>query len=134
VFYRPQKEFFENGASALQSPERLHRPREEKQKWIEFVEKKVLNQGRGFGRAEISMHPPVVLIHSPTALSPVVELTSSHSQPADESSDTARSSPDLRRNLNSSESFHRNPSRLMSASQPPKWGRPPVAWLNSICA
>ena len=41
VFYRWQKEFFENGASAFQTPERPHRQVEEKQKRIEFLEKKV---------------------------------------------------------------------------------------------
>ena len=40
VFYRWQKEFFENGASAFQTPERPHRQVEEKQKRIEFLEKK----------------------------------------------------------------------------------------------
>src|ERR1700723_250670 len=41
VFYRWQKEFFENGASAFQSKERPARQIEEKQKPIEFLEKKV---------------------------------------------------------------------------------------------
>ena len=41
VFYRWQKEFFENGAAAFQSTERPHRQVEEKQKRIEFLEKKV---------------------------------------------------------------------------------------------
>ena len=41
VFYRWQKEFFENGASAFQSKERPTREVEEKQKRIEFLEKKV---------------------------------------------------------------------------------------------
>jgi hypothetical protein len=41
VFYRWQKEFFENGAAVLQSQERPHRQVEEKQKRIEFLEKKV---------------------------------------------------------------------------------------------
>ena len=36
VFYRWQKEFFENGAAAFQSQERPHRQVEEKQKRIEF--------------------------------------------------------------------------------------------------
>ena len=40
VFYRWQKELFENGAAAFQSQER-HRQVEEKQKRIEFLEKKV---------------------------------------------------------------------------------------------
>ena len=41
VFYRWQKEFFENGAAAFQSQERPHRQVDEKQKRIEFLEKKV---------------------------------------------------------------------------------------------
>jgi len=41
VFYRWQKEFFENGAAAFQSQEHPHRQVEEKQKRIEFLEKKV---------------------------------------------------------------------------------------------
>ena len=41
VFYRWQKEPFENGAAAFQSQERPHRQVEEKQKRIEFLEKKV---------------------------------------------------------------------------------------------
>ena len=41
VFYRWQKEFFENGAAAFQSKERPALQVEEKQKRIEFLEKKV---------------------------------------------------------------------------------------------
>src|ERR1700737_4209702 len=41
VFYRWQKEFFENGAAAFHSQERPHRQVEEKQNRIEFLEKKV---------------------------------------------------------------------------------------------
>ena len=41
VFYRWQKEFFENGSAAFQSKERPARQVEEKQKRIEFLEKKV---------------------------------------------------------------------------------------------
>jgi transposase len=41
VFYRWQKEFFENGAAAFQSQERPHRQVEEKQQRIAFLEKKV---------------------------------------------------------------------------------------------
>jgi transposase-like protein len=41
VFYRWQKEFFENGAVAFQAKERPARQVEEKQKRIEFLEKKV---------------------------------------------------------------------------------------------
>ena len=41
VFYRWQKEFFENGASAFQAKEHPIRQVEEKQKRIEFLEKKV---------------------------------------------------------------------------------------------
>jgi len=40
VFYRWQKEFFENGAAAFQAQERAHRQVEEKQKRIEFLERK----------------------------------------------------------------------------------------------
>src|SRR6202030_4486714 len=42
-FYRWQKEFFENGAAAFQTPERPRHQAEEKQKRIEFLEKKVLS-------------------------------------------------------------------------------------------
>ena len=41
VFYRWQKELFENGVAAFQSQERPQRQVEEKQKRIEFLEKKV---------------------------------------------------------------------------------------------
>ena len=41
VFYRWQKEFFENGTAAFQAQERPHRQVEEKQKRIEFLEKKM---------------------------------------------------------------------------------------------
>jgi transposase len=41
VFYRWQKEFFENGAAAFLAKERPARQVEEKQKRIEFLEKKV---------------------------------------------------------------------------------------------
>jgi len=41
VFYRWQKEFFENGASAFRAKERPVRQVEEKQKRIEFLEEKV---------------------------------------------------------------------------------------------
>ena len=41
VFYRWQKELFENGAAAFQSQERPQRQVEEKQKRIEFLEKKI---------------------------------------------------------------------------------------------
>jgi transposase len=44
VFYRRQKEFFENGAAAFQTTERPRRQAEEKQKRIEFLEKKVQTQ------------------------------------------------------------------------------------------
>ena len=39
--YRWQKEFFENGAAAFQTTERPRRQVEEKQKRIEFLEKKM---------------------------------------------------------------------------------------------
>ena len=41
VSCRWQKELFENGAAAFQSQERPHRQAEEKQRRIEFLEKKV---------------------------------------------------------------------------------------------
>ena len=41
VFYRWQKESFENGAAAFQTTERPRRQAEEKQKRIEFLERKV---------------------------------------------------------------------------------------------
>ena len=41
MFYRWQKELFENGAAAFQSQGRPQRQVEEKQKRIEFLEKKV---------------------------------------------------------------------------------------------
>ncbi len=41
VFYRWHKEFFENGAAAFPAKERPARQVEEKQKRIEFLEKKV---------------------------------------------------------------------------------------------
>jgi len=41
VFYRWQKEFFENGAAAFLLQEHPHRQVEEKQKRIAFLEKKV---------------------------------------------------------------------------------------------
>src|SRR5205807_9713655 len=47
VFYRWQKEFFENGAAAFQTPERPRRQAEEKQKRSEFLEKKVQNKDEG---------------------------------------------------------------------------------------
>jgi transposase len=41
VFYRWQKQFFENGAAAFQTTERPRRQAKEKQNRIEFLEKKV---------------------------------------------------------------------------------------------
>jgi transposase-like protein len=41
VFYRWQKEFFENGVAAFQGKQRPSRQLEEKEKRIEFLEKKV---------------------------------------------------------------------------------------------
>ena len=41
VFYRWQKEFFENGTAAFEAKERPWRKADEKQKRIEFLEKKV---------------------------------------------------------------------------------------------
>ncbi len=46
VFYRWQKEFFENGAAAFQSQERPHRQVEEKQKRIEVLEKKAQTKNK----------------------------------------------------------------------------------------
>src|SRR5258705_13566226 len=51
VFYRWQKEFFENGSAAFQSTERPHRQVQEKQKRIEYLEEDA-QQGRGLGRAD----------------------------------------------------------------------------------
>src|SRR5713101_141992 len=51
VFYRWQKEFFENGAAAFQATERPRRQAEEKQKRIEFLEKKVQTKDRVLGAA-----------------------------------------------------------------------------------
>src|SRR6202521_6412860 len=47
VFYRWQKEFFEKGAAAFQGKERPAREVEEKQKRIEFLEKKVPTKDEG---------------------------------------------------------------------------------------
>jgi transposase len=44
VFYRWQKEFFENGAAAFQPQERPGRQVQEKQRRIELLEKKVQNK------------------------------------------------------------------------------------------
>ena len=41
IFYRWRKEFFENGAAAFQAKVRPARPVEERQRRIEFLEKKV---------------------------------------------------------------------------------------------
>lgn len=41
VFYRWQKEFFEISAAVFQAKERPARQAEQKQRWIEFLEKKV---------------------------------------------------------------------------------------------
>ena len=56
MFYRWQKEFFENGAAAFQSQERPHRQVEEKQNRIEFLEKKVQTKDEGSGRADGGAH------------------------------------------------------------------------------
>jgi transposase len=54
VFYPLHKEFIENGAVAFQTKERPRRESREKQKLIEFLEKKVAeaDQGRGPGRVD----------------------------------------------------------------------------------
>ena len=44
VFYRWQKEFFENGAAAFESKQRPALQVQEKQKRIEFLEKKMQNK------------------------------------------------------------------------------------------
>jgi transposase len=44
VFYRRQKELFENGAAAFQSAERPRRQAEKKQKAVEFLEKNRLDE------------------------------------------------------------------------------------------
>jgi transposase-like protein len=56
VFYRWQKEFFENGAAAFQTPERPRRQAEEKQKRIEFLEKKVQTKDEVLRRADGGTH------------------------------------------------------------------------------
>src|SRR5258707_14359970 len=50
VFYRWQKEFFENGAAAFQTTARPRRQAEEKQKRIEYLEKKVETKDEGLPR------------------------------------------------------------------------------------
>jgi transposase len=52
VFYRWQKELFENGAAAFQAQERPHRQVEEKQKRIEFLEKKVQTKDEVLARVD----------------------------------------------------------------------------------
>ena len=47
VFYRWQKELFENGAAAFQAQERPHRQVEEKQKRIRVLGEEGADQGRG---------------------------------------------------------------------------------------
>jgi transposase len=49
VFYRWQKEFFENGAAAFESRERPGRQVAEKQKRIEYLEKKVQTKDEVLG-------------------------------------------------------------------------------------
>ena len=50
VFYRWQKEFFENGAAVFQGKSRPN-PQAEQQR-IEFLEKKIQTQRRGAGRTD----------------------------------------------------------------------------------
>ena len=52
VFYRWQKEFFENGAAAFQTAERPRRQAEEKQKRIAFFGEEGADQGRGPSRVD----------------------------------------------------------------------------------
>jgi transposase-like protein len=49
VFYRWHKEFFENGASGFRAKERPARQIEEKQKRVEFLEKKVQTKDEVLG-------------------------------------------------------------------------------------
>src|SRR5271165_7200282 len=56
VFYRWQKEFFENGATAFQAQERPHRQVEEKQKRIEVLGEEGADQGRSPGRVDGGAH------------------------------------------------------------------------------
>src|ERR1700734_1292457 len=58
VFYRWQKEFFENGASAFQAKERPIRQVEEKQKRIECLEKKVQTKDEVLAELMAEQHPP----------------------------------------------------------------------------
>src|SRR5580704_10971751 len=51
VLYRWQKELFENGATTFHSQERPHRQVEEKQKRIEFLEKKMQTKDEVLQRA-----------------------------------------------------------------------------------
>jgi transposase len=82
VFYRWQKEFFENGAAAFQTSERPRRQAEEKQKRIEFLEN--TQQTKDKGLAELmaehialkkSLGVAAKLAGIPTGESPGVELT-----------------------------------------------------------
>ena len=82
MFYCWRKELFENGASAFQTPERPHRQVEEKQKRIEFLEKKV--HAKDEVLAELmaehialkkSLGVAAKLAGIPTGESPGVELT-----------------------------------------------------------
>ena len=59
VFYRWQKEFFENGAAAFQTTERPRRQAEEKEKRIEFLEKKVQTKNEVLAEANPSGGDPV---------------------------------------------------------------------------
>ena len=71
VFYRWQKELFENGAAAFQSQERPHRQVEEKQKRIEFLEKKVQTKDEAGGSATGYLTPTEAFS---VVTAPVLEL------------------------------------------------------------
>jgi transposase-like protein len=72
VFYRWQKEFFENGAAAFQSADRPRRQAEEKQKRIEFLEKKVQTKDDQVGTEQEEEYDPPTSNRSPNsnAISP----------------------------------------------------------------
>src|SRR5258708_26978161 len=56
VFYRWQKEFFENGAAAFQAQERPHRQVEEKQKRIEFRFKTLPTLAEALAAKRLPLH------------------------------------------------------------------------------
>ena len=78
VFYRWQKEFFENGAAAFQSTERPHRQVEEKQKRIDYLEKKVQtkNEGLAVGPTKRGKGTKIMAIAAVTSLPLAVTVDS----------------------------------------------------------